>query len=239
MPYKPAPPSRAELTEDLLLMDALEADADALGDELIKENNRLKEQGEKMPEVLEERISRLLTSRTRRLAVTGKVKCVANIAAMFLLLVILVVSILCITVVGIQQKITDYIMQCQGYMAVNSGTAYVNYGDIDIRYEVLHKSTVNGITTVILRLPKTGESATITEQGRGSAGVLDTEDAEHVETVTVTRQDDGKYIEKTNMDGHRTHQLYWMDNTRAYTVFGEMPREALLMIARDYLEGRI
>lgn len=238
MPYKRASPSRAELAEELMLRDALEKDTNTLGEALLRENERLKAQGERIPEVMEERLTCLLTSRTRRRSVFVRVRHIANVAAVFLLL-FLVTGILCMTVAGIQNKVTDFLMQCKGYMAVNSGAAYVNYGDIENRYEILHQSTVNGIKTVILRLLKTGETATVTEQGCDSAGVLDTEDAEYIETVTVTRQDDGQYIEKTNLDGYRTHQLYWMDDTQAYTVFGNIPRETVLMIARDYLEGCI
>lgn len=237
MPYKRASPSRAELTEDLLLMDALEEGTDALGEALLMENERLGVQGERMPEATEERIARLLYSRTRRRSAIARVRRIANAAAMFLLLALLAAGILCITVAGIQNKVTDFLMQCKGYMAVNSGMAYIHYGNIENRYEILYKGETNGVKTAIIRLRATGETATVTEQERGSAGVMDTEDAQSVETVTVTRPDDGQYIEKTNLDGYRTHQLYWMDDTRAYTVFGDMPREVMLMIARNYLEG--
>lgn len=187
---------------------------------------------EDIPEEAKRKIHNRLYAEARRSQALRRAKRVGNAAAVFLLIFLLVAAILCVSVAGIRESITDFWMEHTGYMALElpGGRVYVEQGDGAYTY-VGGRADENAVTSILQN--DQGQQVTVLKQPLSAIGALDTENATANERVAITAGIEGIYIEKADDDGNDVHILWWADDTYAYHITGNFSREGMVALARD------
>ena len=186
---------------------------------------------EDIPEEAKRKIHNRLYAEARRSQTLRRAKRIGNAAAVFLLIFLLVAAILCVSVAGIRESITDFWMEHTGYMALElpGGRVYVEQ---EKGYEYLG-GWVEGNAKASRLGNGRGQEVIVLRQPVDSIGVLDIENATVNERVAITEDIEGIYIEKADDDGNDVHILWWALDSYAYHITGNFSREEILRLARD------
>lgn len=186
---------------------------------------------EDIPEEAKRKIHNRLYAEARRSQALRRAKRVGNAAAVFLLIFLLSAAILCVSVAGIRESITDFWMEHTGYMALElpGSRIYVEQWE---GYEYLG-GWMEGSAKASRLGNAQGQEVIVLSQPVDSIGLLDTENATVNERVAITEGVEGIYIEKADDDGNDVHILWWADDAYAYHITGNFSREGMVALARD------
>lgn len=214
----------SELEKELELAKTIDDYCDSIADELATHPISA------IPDDLKRKIERRLNHTVQRKSAFYRVRRIANVAALVLLLVIAIAAVLCCTVAAIRDPLVDFLMERTGYTAVEMPGGKIYAYELS-GYQYIG-GTANGDASSCTLRNETGQEITIVQQPVDTIGAIDTADALINEPITIAKGIEGQYIEKEDKDGNILHTLWWIDGDSSYYVMGTFPREEIVGIAQ-------